>query len=263
MDAIKVFVDGGFSARGAAVLRPYRDARPDDPAAYGRIAYEHSELCSLMRQIDDAGLELLVHANGERAQRAICEAAVESGFATRHRTRLEHAGNFVSDPATVDFWLRADAVPVAQPAFIWSMASFMPTYLGDYASSGLMPFRTLHRRVPWFCFASDAAGSDPRAFRPLFGLQCALARTSCIGEPINPGEALDFMSALRMVTTTSAAAMGLTGTAGTLAAGARADFVVLSRDPSQVPVDRLANLDVLATVVRGEIVRPATESSAA
>jgi predicted amidohydrolase YtcJ len=251
MDCIKLFVDGGYSARGAAVLRPYM---PDDNGEgnhHGRMAYSEEELAAIINEVDAAGLQLVSHTNGERAQRALCNAAASLQREGRPRIRLEHAGNFISDFETLDYWRKAKALPVAQPAFVWSMGPFMPQYLGEYAHGGLMPFRSLLERGIELAFASDAAASDPRSFRPLFGMQCAITRLGCTGEEIKSNEALDFMTALRMHTVEPAKVMGLEGSVGTLEAGAHADFLLLSGDPSTCSPHELAALDVTHTFIDG------------
>ena len=43
---------------------------------------------------------------------------------------------------------------------------------------------------------------------------------------------------------------------GSIAPGKRADFVLLSNDPTAVPPDEIADLDVEMTVIGGEIAWP-------
>jgi predicted amidohydrolase YtcJ len=131
------------------------------------------------------------------------------------------------------------------------MGPFMPNYLGDYAYDCLMPFRSLIEKGIDLSFASDAAASDPTAFSPLFNMRCAITRVGCTDELINPTEALDFMTALRMHTVAPARAMRLEGRVGTLAPGAHADFLMLSADPSTVDPSQLANISVDHTFIGG------------
>jgi predicted amidohydrolase YtcJ len=251
MDCIKVFIDGGYSAHGAAVLRPYR-ARPGEQTEhFGRMAYTDAELVEIIGQVDDAGRQLVVHTNGERAQRAVCDAALWRDRSGGLPIRLEHAGNFISDFATIDRWRAAGAVPVAQAAFIWTMGPFMPDYLGDYAYDCLMPFRSLLEKGIDLSFASDAAASDPTAFSPMFNMRCATTRVGCTDELINPDEAIDFMTALRMHTVAPARAMRLEGKVGALVPGAHADFLLLSADPSSVEPSKLANISIDHTFIGG------------
>jgi hypothetical protein len=260
MPALKLFVDGGYSAYGAAVLRPYRNVPEGADNRYGRLAYSEVELAELIRQTDEAGFQLVAHTNGERSQRAMCSAAATIDRGGLPPIRLEHAGNFISDFATVDHWRRAGAIPVAQAAFIWSMSSFLPDYLGDWARAGRMPFRSLLDRGVDLSFASDAAASDPRAFSPLFNMQCAITRISCTGEQLDPAESLDVMTALRMHTSAAARAMGLDREVGSLRPGAHADFLLLSDDPERVEPSRLSQIAVQHTFIAGRRIGPNSEN---
>jgi predicted amidohydrolase YtcJ len=60
---IKLFLDGSLGARTAALRAPYAD----EPATRGSLLYETEELRSLVQDIDAAGLQLMVHAIGDRA----------------------------------------------------------------------------------------------------------------------------------------------------------------------------------------------------
>ena len=69
-----------------------------------------------------------------------------------------------------------------------------------------------------------------------------------------PGQRLTAAEALEGFTTGSAWASRSEGEAGRLAAGMRADFVVLAEDPLQVPGETLDELTVMSTWVDGEAV---------
>lgn len=238
---VKIFVDGGFSAAGAAVLRPYRS----DPGSRGRMAYDRAALTDLVRRTDEAGLQIAAHVNGERAQAELCAATVaaRSGRArTAPRIRLEHAGNVLTDPSTVDRWAEAEAVIVPQAGFIWTMGSFLTDYLGDYAADARFPFRSLLDRGVTVASSSDGAGSELLQFNPMFGVQCAVGRVSCTGEVVAPSEGVTVTEALAMHTISAAEALDVADTRGSLEPGKRADLVVLPQDPTTAGVAGLANL---------------------
>jgi predicted amidohydrolase YtcJ len=176
---VKLFVDGGFSARGAAVLRPYRGSE-----SLGRIAFGQAELTDLVRRADASDLQVAAHVNGERAQRLLCDAAVSarSGAGGAGRgvlpVRLEHAGNVLTSRRTMDWWARAGAVPVVTAGFVWSLGTFIPESAGDYTRPGLFPFRELIDQGWQVASCSDCAASEFAQANPMFGVQCAVARRS-------------------------------------------------------------------------------------
>ncbi|MFG1955625.1 amidohydrolase [Micromonospora sp. NPDC048830] len=252
---IKIFVDGGFSAAGAAVLRPYAQLRGGVPQS-GRMAYTVNDLTDLIRTTDDLGLQLTAHVNGERAQRELCRAAVHArGGTTGHLpVRLEHAGNVLTDDATLEHWHRAGAVPVPQAGFIYTMGSFIPESMGKYALPAMFRFRDLIDRGWRICSSSDGAGSELLQFNPLFGVQCAVTRRSCISEEVNPDQRITVLEALAMHTSSAAAAMGLADR-GSIEAGKRADLVVLASDPRDVAPEVISTIAVDTVTVNGTVVR--------
>jgi hypothetical protein len=72
------------------------------------------------------------------------------------------------------------------------------------------------------------------------------------GAPYNPGEAIGAQEAVRAYTYGSAYASHQEHAKGTIAPGKLADLVVLSQDPTAVAPDRIADLEVLATIVDGQ-----------
>jgi predicted amidohydrolase YtcJ len=243
---LKIFADGGFSAKGAAVLTPYLGVAADVPDALGRLAYTVDDMYAMIAAVQEAGLQLAVHANGERGQQVVAEAAVKLPN-TGLPVRIEHAGNFVSRWDLTENWHRPELRAVCQPAFLWMMSSFLPEYLGELARAGRMPYRTLMSRGFELSASSDATGSDRRAFSPLAGITMMAERVSCTGELIDSDERLEPMDGLAMYTCNAAAAMGLTGTVGELREGARADLVVLDRDPR----NDIARTQVSAVIIDG------------
>lgn len=249
---VKLFADGGYSARNAATRTPYRGPDGEDLGHRGRVSLTHAELVGAVRASRDAGLQLAVHANGERAQDAVCAAVVEAGPSAALPVRVEHAGNLLTEPSALSGWAQAGIVPVPQPPFVYSFGDFFPRYLGDGGRRGRFPFRRLLDEG-W----SPAAGSDvylgaePEQTNPLFGVWCCVRRESFLGERIEPEQAIAVDEALLMHTRYAAEALGWGDRVGSLEPGKLADLVVLEADPRAVPADALRTLRVDEVIVGG------------
>lgn len=135
IQGVKAFADGGYSAARAALSRPYAHG---DGHNCGEVALSTEEIVELASRTQQAGLQLAVHANGDRAQLEVCEAlASVPRVADGPRIRIEHAGNFVPDyPELSAAWRRAGIVPVPQPVFIYNFAEFIPDYVGSTRATG-------------------------------------------------------------------------------------------------------------------------------
>ncbi|MGY1635860.1 amidohydrolase [Geodermatophilus sp. SYSU D00742] len=254
IQGVKMFADGGYSAANAALTRPYAL----EGHGCGHMAVTAEELTEAVQRTRAAGLQLAVHANGDRAQREVCAAIVAAGPAPAGalRPRIEHAGNFVPDYAELtEAWRAAGIIPVPQPVFIQNFAEFLPTYVGEYARHRQFPFRRLLDDGWPISGSSDVwVGSEEQQTRPFFSVACAVRRRTFHGQVIAEQERISTLEALRMHTLGGATALGEEGTRGSLEPGKVADLVVVDRDPLAVPDDELAGIDVDQVFVAGESV---------
>jgi predicted amidohydrolase YtcJ len=252
IQGVKLFADGGYSAKSAAVKRPYLG----EHGHRGDIALSEEYMGQALAETRRVGLQLAIHANGDRAQEWLCDVIAANGGAPagRIRTRIEHAGNFRPEPETTDSWRRAGIIPVPQPVFLYTFGDYFADYLGDYGNTGRFPFAELLADGWRLSGSSDVwVGSEREATNPLFGVWCAVKRESYTGKVIDPNQRVTVEQALRMHTIDAAAVMGLDGTRGSLAPGKVADLVVLSRDPMTVPVDDIPSIAVDAVYLDGSV----------
>jgi predicted amidohydrolase YtcJ len=254
IQGVKLFADGGYSAASAAVKHEY----VDHPGWCGALALSASDVTEALARTREAGLQLAIHANGDRAQEEVCAAIAAAGGAPEGslRTRVEHAGNFLPDLGeTTDWWRRAGIIPVPQPVFLYTFGDFFPVYLGQYGARGRFPFRSLLRDGWRLSGSSDVwVGSEEQATNPLFSVWCCVARRTFRGDTIDEDEAIPVEDALRMHTIDAAAVLGQERLIGSLEPGKAADCVVLDRDPTACATEELLDVQVDAVVVDGRLV---------
>jgi predicted amidohydrolase YtcJ len=256
VQGLKMFADGGYSARNAATRTPYQEPYALSPGSRGKVNLSEEEIADALRKTRAAGLQFALHANGERAQEVACRAAVAVGPPSSPglRLRLEHGGNLVTDPATEQAWREADALPMPQPVFLYNFGAFFPRYLGDAALGGRFPFRTLLDHGWPLSGSSDLhLGSEEGQTNPLFGIWCCLRRQDFFGEEILPEERITFDEAYRMHTLDAAAALDRADELGSIEVGKLADLAVLERDPSTVPIDELPDVRVDHVLLEGRL----------
>jgi predicted amidohydrolase YtcJ len=254
---LKVFADGGYSARNAATRTEYLEPYALEKGSRGQLNLDVGQLKALVTRSRQAGLQLAVHANGERAQDAVCDAVVAAGPSPSEqlRTRVEHAGNLVTTPRTVNAWRRARIIPIPQPVFLFNFGGFFPVYLGEPGRRGRFPFRSLLEDGWRISGSSDVLiGAEQEQTNPFFSIWCCLKRETCFGEIVDSEQALDLQTALEMHTINAAVALGEETRRGSLEKGKLADMVLLRRDPREFDVDHLRRLEVDATIASGRLV---------
>ena len=253
VQGVKLFCDGGYSAKSAAVKQPYLGMGREH---FGDIALERDFLLEALPATRDAGLQLAIHANGDRAQEWLCEvieAAGGSPAGARLRTRIEHAGNFMPDRVTSEWWARAGIMPVPQPVFLYTFGDYFGDYLGEYGTRGRFQFADLLRDGWPLTGSSDVwVGSEREATNPLFSVWCCVRRQTYDERLIDPDQAISVDAALRMHTVNAAAVLGESDQKGTIEAGKLADLVVLDRDPRTAAIDDIPAIGVHRVFLGGE-----------
>jgi predicted amidohydrolase YtcJ len=254
---VKLFCDGGYSAHNAATLTPYLPEFAIEEGSRGQLAMTQGTVAAALEMINNAGLQMVVHVNGERAQVELARGTVtvlEKVGSLAFPVRAEHAGNLLTDRATADRWAEAGLVPVSQPGFLYNFGDFLPRLLGEPAQHGRFPFRSLLEAGWELCGSSDYLhGAEERQSNPLFGVWCCVARRGFLGDPIELDQATTVDQALRMFTISAAKALGVTDR-GSLEPGKVADFVVLKDDPRSVSIDSIPDVAVDYVFVDGRVV---------
>jgi predicted amidohydrolase YtcJ len=247
--AIKLVADGSLIGRTAAVSEPFLD----DPASdnLGILTIPPDELDELIWRGHTRGWQMAVHAIGDRAIEAALngfERAMVRLARPDPRHRIEHCG--VLRPDLIARIRDLGVVPVSQPAFITEFGDGFLRHLGRDRCQLTYPLRALlDEGIP----VAGSSDSPVSSYQPLFGIQAAVMETTADGDPFALKERLTVEEAIRMYTSNAAYASFDEAEKGTLEVGKLADLVVLARNPTTVPVESIASIPVLATVVGGEI----------
>jgi predicted amidohydrolase YtcJ len=252
---IKVFADGGYSAASAAMRREYAL----HGHGCGEMAMTRDQIAETVLRASAAGLQVAIHANGDRAQAEVCAAI--AGVRAQlppgaPRTRLEHAGNFLPDyEQNTQAWRAAGIIPVPQPVFLHNFAEFLPEYVGEYARRNQFPFRRLLDDGWPISGSCDVwVGSEQMQTNPFFSIACCVTRRAFHGSSIDIDQAISVEEAIAMHTIGGATAMGEQGTRGSLEPGKLADVLVLDRDPRTVSGDELTAVQVDEVLLGGRSV---------
>jgi hypothetical protein len=245
--AMKIFTDGSLIARTAAMTSDYAG----DPGNRGYLQADEEQLVARIIAAHRAGWQVAAHAIGDRAidvALAAFAAAQDQHPRRDARHRVEHFG--AARPDHVRFCAERLVVPVPQGRFC--------TEIGDGMVAAVGPERTpwLYRQRSLLDAGLVLPGSSDRPVvrgTPLLGIHDMVNRRTASGAPFNDAEAITAQEALRAYTWGSAYASRSEHVKGSVTRGKLADFTVLSEDPTAVDPSRIGGLEVIATIVGGEI----------
>ncbi len=252
---IKVFTDGSLGARTALLSKPYAD----DPSTSGVATISEAELIKVVKEASEAGLQLAVHAIGDKAIDMVLKAYGEVGEYVRSlRHRIEHAS--VIRPKQV---IKASELGVAiaiQPHFVIS-DWWVIDRVGAERAPWVYPFKSIIDAGLMTGFSTDA---PVEPINPWETVYAAVTRGAYEGIKLyefSRSEVLDAATALHHYTYGSAQLLHSEDEVGTLEVGKCADLIVIDRDPLKVSPEELRNVKVLGTMVGGEFTYASIELS--
>jgi predicted amidohydrolase YtcJ len=222
---IKVSIDGSVMLRNAAIYGEY----PDSEHGGGIERISPTELGAIVRACDANGLQVAVHAVGQRALDIALDAFEAAGThaGSGHRHRVEHA-YLPPRPGQLERMARLGLILSTQPADLYDRGDYMAEVTGWTDLTGYMPIRTAHELGIRVLLNTDFPTAP---LDPMIGLRSAVYRRTESGQVIDPGEAIDVRTALRMMIENPVYAEFREGHRGIVAEGALADLMLLSEDP--------------------------------
>ena len=238
-------LDGSYGSEDAAFHLPYSN----DPGNSGILFYSDETVRNFTLQANRAGLQIEMHAIGDRAfDQAVdaIQAALDDHPREDHRHTIIHA--YLPTDRGLEACARYGIGIAAQPAmlrFDLEPMSYLTEILGDRAQA-LMPFRRMTDMGIRISGGSDAPVTPPD---PVLGIWAAC------NHPV-AGQSLTVQEALNLYTR-NAAWMGFDDQErGSLEQGKSADMVVLSANPLSMDPARLLELRVQSLLLSGEAYRP-------
>jgi predicted amidohydrolase YtcJ len=256
MGHLKYFADGGMGARTAWMIEPYLDAE------YGMPLASMDALKEAFVRADQAGLAVMIHAIGERANREVI-GVFEDVFETRVSKgktgtsapavphRIEHVQ--MIRPEDVSRLARLDLTACVQPHNMILDINMIDACVGSRGAFTYAYRQMIDAGIP-VIFSSDAPVCDPR---PLVGIHALVTRQRKDGTPEGgwyPESRLAVDEAIRGYTLLPAVTHGLGDRLGSITPGKYADLVVLDRDIYTVHPMEIPDAQVVMTIFNGKIV---------
>ena len=264
--ALKAYIDGIMGTHGALFFEPYDD-QPDNYGHYRPHTSDDPQLrvgnmekmYNLIRAGLDAGFVPNVHAIGDKGtalmldlyERLKNEGVDLSGF------RVIHAQ--VIRPQDFPRFQQLGVIAEVNPYHISDDMRWMEERIGYERSKGAYAFNSLLDNGAMLSFGSDWPGTSAAEYHmhPKYLIHAAVNRTTLNHTPEGgwfPEEKISVHEALKAFTINNAMAALEGDIRGSIKAGKLADITVCDRNLLEIAPTDILNMNVVMTIVDGEIV---------
>lgn len=249
---LKIISDGSLGARTAWLSRPYADDL-QNPDNCGIPIYSQAELDERIGYASEHGMQVAVHAIGDRAMEMAADA-MEKTMKGLGSNKLRHGIVHcqITTEKLLEKFQKLKLHAYIQSIFLDYDSHIVEKRVGKERALHTYQFKTLlNMGIP------VSNGSDAPVERPdvLAGIQCAVTRTTLDGtKTFLSGQALSVEEALETYTLMGARASFEEEEKGMLIPGMTADFTVLGEDIRCCAPERIKDAVILRTFVNGRCV---------
>ena len=235
-------LDGCFGSHDAAMIEPYLDSEGGNGVLY----YSDEKITEFCKAANRAGLQIEMHAIGDRAFDQACRALKA---ALDDYPRDDHRHGIIHDCLPTEEGIRICSeygiiMPV-QSAFIdWKQEpdEYLESIMGKERCSRLNPIRTFLDNSITVSFGSDAPCTEPD---PIMWIDRA------VNNP-NSSQAVSVRDALRMCTYNGCYTSFDEMERGSLEVGKKADMVILSENIYSVPSELISQVKTEKLILSGQ-----------
>ncbi len=248
---LKGFVDGSLGSHTAAFKKPFSDTPTDS----GFLVTPVKELYEQISAADKAGLQVMVHAIGDKAieeQLNIFERVEKENGRRDRRFRIEHAQHIA--PEDLSRFKTLNIIASMQPYHAIDDGRWAEKVIGPERIKTTYAFKSLLDNQAVLAFGSDWFVAPPT---PLVGIYAAVTRRTL--DDKNPGgwvpeQRISVEQALKAYTYNSAYASFDENNKGILKKDYLADFVILDQNLFDIRPEAIRDVKVMKTFTGGKLV---------
>jgi len=253
LGGVKVTADGSPQGRTAFFTTPYLKGGPGGEHDWkGEPTFPKPVLNTMIKRVYDAGLPLIVHANGDAAIDLVLEAhaaALGDKKAGDHRTGIIHC-QFVR-PDQLEKIAAWNIIPSFYTEHTYFFGSTHVANRGMAQAEFISPLKTAVSKGIRFANHTDF---NVAPIDQMFVLWSAVNRVTRDGSVLGANERVTPMEGLKALTVHPAYWYREESSKGTLAVGKLADLVILDRDPLNVDPMTIKDIRVVETIKEGRTI---------
>ena len=236
---MKIFMDGTQKIHTAAMVTPYVDVK-----TVGSTAFSAEELAELLKQLNEANLDLHCHTVGERASRVVLDGVelARKELGDDFHVRVTSAHLEIQDDADLDRFAKLGVIANFTPHWHAGDTKDSSTWLGAERAAKLFRCKTIWNSGALVTWSSDnIVFDDFTTWNPYLGMEIGMtriatektrtfewARTTAVLPPAE--ERMNIEEMLLGFTINGAKQLGIEGKKGSITTGKDADYLVFDND---------------------------------
>ncbi len=248
---VKYGADGSASERTMRMSTPYVGTTD-----FGILTMTQDEIHKRVEDAHRNNWQVGIHANGDVTIDMVLQAyerVLKEWPHPDRRHRIEHCS--LVNPSLLQRIKATGSVPTP----FWTYVYYHGEKWSEYGDDK-MRWMFAHRSfIDSGIVVPGASDYGPGPFEPLMAIQSMVTRKDYQGREWGPNQKVTVAEALKIATVNGAYASYEEKTKGSITAGKLADFVMLDRDPHDVPPEEIMKIKVARTVVGGKTMHPKGE----
>ena len=246
---LKLLLDGSLGAKTAALTKPYIGSKDN----YGLLVISQEEMNQFATLAQKENIQIAVHCIGDRAMEVTLAAFEEAnrqypGKDRRHG--IVHAQ--LTTKAILERMAKDEAIAYIQPVFVATDMDVTEARVGKEWMQETYAWKTMNKLGILTVGGSDA---PVESFDVMDNLYFAVTRQKLNGFPEGgwlPHEKVSLYEAVEMFTTHGAKACFQEDSLGKLKKGYEADMVVVAEDIFEIPEEKIKDVAICETIMRGK-----------
>lgn len=251
---MKLFAGNSLSGKTCWLSEPYVGSHKDDDPPYYGIPHpvvSSGLLNDIILKGHSAGFQWAVHANGDRDITAVLnayESALDQYPRDDHRHRIEHCSIVGRNTKILERIKKMGVIPVFH--------EYTYEHGDKYKDYGKERIALMHAYRSAIDLGIQPGGHSDwpvSAADPMTRIQSMVTRKDSEGNVHGPEQRISPEEALYVWTAGNARILFEEKERGSIQKGKLGDLVILSEDPTKVPVDNIKDIEVEKTILGGKI----------
>lgn len=252
LQGIKITQDGSVQGKTASYIEPLLTGGPQGQKDWhGSSTLPYDDFAKLFDTAHKAGLQIIVHANGDGTIQQVIKAAEATGLKAGDDSRTIIIHSQMQHPEDIPKYAALGLTPSYFTNHTYFWGDVHRKNLGEARAAFISP---MVAAMDAGLKATNHTDFNVTPLDPFFVLWTSMSRTTRSGFVLGPDQRIDAYRGLQALTINPAWEYREESRRGSIAQGKLADFVIVTGDPLKTPVDQIRDIKVVETIKEGKTI---------